>query len=179
MLSRKIKKNTLQKRRGGRRLDRRADAARRMGCCESSNRRKIDETLNPIMGTVRIAVAACAMQAVASTSDRFRRLQAAQDQLTPLMSEAAFKGDVATMDRLVVSQSAVRGLVLCHRNVRITSTHTTPSASHPFPTLTHHTGMPHSLPHFRSRERAQSGRTSVRFQHVIVTWTLPRLRALP
>jgi len=25
----------------------------RMGCCESSNRRKIDETLNPIMGTVR------------------------------------------------------------------------------------------------------------------------------
>ena len=89
-----------------------------MGCCESSNRRKIDETLNPIMGTVRIAVAACAMQAVASTSDRFRRLQAAQDQLTPLMSEAAFKGDVATMDRLVVSQSAIRGLVLCQSGGR-------------------------------------------------------------
>ncbi|EKX43350.1 hypothetical protein GUITHDRAFT_163913 [Guillardia theta CCMP2712] len=48
-----------------------------MGCCESSNRRKIDEALNPIMGT------------------------AGQDQLVPLMSEAAFKGDISTMERLV------------------------------------------------------------------------------
>ena len=118
LLSRKLKKNALQKQARSAGSHRRADAARRMGCCESSNRRKIDETLNPIMGTVRIAVAACAMQAVASTSDRFRRLQAAQDQLTPLMSEAAFKGDVATMDRLVVSQSAVRGLVLCQSGGR-------------------------------------------------------------
>ena len=78
-----------------------------------------------------------------------------------------------------VCARVVRERVPRSRRVRITSTHTTPSASHPFPTLTHHTGMPQSLPHFRSRERAQSGRTSVRFQHVIVTWTLPRLRALP
>jgi hypothetical protein len=27
-----------------------------MGCCESSNRRKIDETLNPIMGTVSLSL---------------------------------------------------------------------------------------------------------------------------
>ena len=28
--------------------------AEEMGCCESSNRRKIDDTLNPIMGTVSL-----------------------------------------------------------------------------------------------------------------------------
>jgi len=54
-----------------------------MGCCESSNRRKIDETLNPIMGS------------------------AGQDQLVPLMSEAAFKGDVATMEKLVAKGASV------------------------------------------------------------------------
>jgi hypothetical protein len=33
--------------------------------------------------------------------------QAAQDQLVPLMSEAAFKGDVATMERLVSKGASV------------------------------------------------------------------------
>mmetsp|Transcript_33191 Transcript_33191/g.83752 ORF Transcript_33191/g.83752 Transcript_33191/m.83752 type:complete len:182 (+) Transcript_33191:23-568(+) len=54
-----------------------------MGCCESSNRRKVDETLNPIMG------------------------QASQDQLVPLMSEAAFKGDIAMLERLVARGASV------------------------------------------------------------------------
>jgi hypothetical protein len=34
-------------------------------------------------------------------------MQAAQDQLVPLMSEAAFKGDVATMERLVAKGASV------------------------------------------------------------------------
>ena len=36
-----------------------------------------------------------------------RFLQASQDQLVPLMSEAAFKGDVAMMERLVAKGASV------------------------------------------------------------------------
>eukprot|EP00291_Cryptomonas_curvata_P025964 CAMPEP_0172165038 /NCGR_PEP_ID=MMETSP1050-20130122/8191_1 /TAXON_ID=233186 /ORGANISM="Cryptomonas curvata, Strain CCAP979/52" /LENGTH=112 /DNA_ID=CAMNT_0012835467 /DNA_START=30 /DNA_END=365 /DNA_ORIENTATION=+ len=53
-----------------------------MGCCESSNRRKVDDS-NPIMGAT------------------------IQDQLVPLMSEAAFKGDVPNMQKLVAKGASV------------------------------------------------------------------------
>jgi hypothetical protein len=36
-----------------------------------------------------------------------RASQASQDQLVPLMSEAAFKGDVAMMERLVAKGASV------------------------------------------------------------------------
>ena len=103
-----------------------------MGCCESSNRRKVDE-LNASLGTVYpslhylrslVCVAAVLMMTFhgARRSNMllccvWKLAQTIQDQMVPLMSEAAFKGDVTTMQRLVGKGASVNQ----HDQVQIAS----------------------------------------------------------